>query len=313
MEEQIRIDIGRLENLVNQITKSAYKPRRCVRLLNELRVEFLRFRSKDYKDNCGENAHTFMKRFLNPALVELVKPGHAVSVRAEAVEMLGVFAAGEQAVKLVFDALYDPEARVREAAVNSLFWQPSLPKKVIRRLIRLLGDPSEDVGFSASGTVDLISKESAECRKMLVDFLKGPLPENRRAIWNALMALDLSFEDFPPNEQRTCVDALLSLLMRLPDNKAGACWKVGDTLGDDIGGALAFDALVAALRSPHAYGRWSAVHGLSHLENADAIPYLEEVARHDSHPTIRKFAREVVRFLSGEKGCRVYWPPPSKD
>lgn len=208
------------------------------------------------------------------------------------------------------DALCEVDPDVRAAAANSTGFLDSVPAEAIRRLVALAGDSRKLVRCSASWSLGSIAIGSAECREMLVDFLSGPLPENREATWNVLMAADDGFEDLSLPEQKPYVDALVSLLIRLPDNRAWACWKAGESLGVHVGGKAALDGLIAALRSPHACGRWSAVHGLSHLEDMAAIPFLEEVAKHDSNRTVWAFAREVAAYLSGDKGRRVDSPAP---
>ncbi|MHB0998906.1 MAG: HEAT repeat domain-containing protein [Armatimonadota bacterium] len=247
---------------------------------------------------------------IEPVIVDLARKSESGKVRARAVDMLGDFSDGDTTVSVIINALSDQDKHVRNRAAQQIKYvahdKPDLAEKASQVLLHLLSDPSKDVRQSAYCSLGGIAGKHTNIRKLILDFLMGPIPERCEALWNAIMAADDAFclDSDPPvskDELKEYADALVSVLMRLKENKAQACWKAGESLGFHIKGKIGFNALIQALKSPYACGRWSAVSGLQDLRNPKAVPYLEEIAQNDRSAKVRDRAREVIDFLQHQR------------
>lgn len=250
---------------------------------------------------------------IESVLIQIVNQSKNSGVRTQALEMLADYSISDHFVSdhtesVLIDALSDLDKSIRSVAAWQSQWlvfsKPQLADKVSRILLDLLADRDKEVRRHASSSLGSIAEDHIEARRLILGFLRGPIPESHESLWNAIMAADEAYyldadnTPKPDYELKQYADALLSVLMRLKDNKAWACWKAGESLGFHVKGEIGFDALVQALKSPYVCGRISAIHGFSHLENPDALPYLQTIAEHDRSVKVRGCACEVIEYLS---------------
>lgn len=292
--------IGQLDHLADELAGCGeWGQRRLVGLLRKLRGLLSKYIDEEF----DHAKAPIWDAKMETALIDLAVRSENGRVRAEAVDMLGDFSDSDQAASVVVDALSDQDRHVRACAARQAEYaamrKRHLDDEVPRILLHLLSDPDKEVRLDASFSLGYIARRHAKVRRLIINFLRGPIPDRRDSLWCAMMAADDAYYDNPDSARsrsglKEYADALLSVLMRLKDNSGWACWKAGESLGSHVEGEIGFGTLIQALRSPYACGRWSAVGGLMDLRNREAVPYLEEIAQHDRSKKVRERAREAI-------------------
>jgi len=297
MNAQLREDARRLEELAAQLEGAQGNHPRLRRLMEKIH----KWPGGEWRDEHERIDQDVWNRRIGPTLLRFSKPGYDPRTRALALSELESSNDVPEVVAEEVNALWDPDARVRAAAAGAIGCLGVHSAKVLNRLVELLQDAHKKVSFEAEMSLSWMAPRKAVVRRKVLSVLRGPLFKRRRGLWNLIFAAEDGFGDRPAEEQQELAEALVSVLMRLPDNRAYACWIAGDTLGDHIGGEIGFEALIRALKSPYACGRMSAIHGLTHAENPKAIPFLQEIARTDRSAKARDYARDTIAYLNGER------------
>jgi HEAT repeat protein len=292
-------ELESIRRILMDLKHNSSRPRKCANLLDNLDQTLQELVDK-HGDEIGLRLiSSIWESDIEPVLMELFSPSYPPYVRKRALSTLGS-PNTEKSATLLIEAMSDADPVIQEAAVNELsLWGDPLPEEAISKMVELLGDADRSMRIAAGSALGYIggARDEPRARQALLRLLLGPLPTNRETTWSTLMAVDDLEDVLSGTETREFADAILSVLMRIQDNKALACWKAGETLGAHLGGEASLDALTQALNGRHACARASAVHGLVHLKDPVAIPFLEKVAKNDHSIKVREYARRVIAYL----------------
>jgi HEAT repeat protein len=186
---------------------------------------------------------------------------------------------GPSGVPFLCRRLEDSNLKVRQAAAGAL---KRLGKTALPVLTRALQDPDADIRIAATDALLVLGPEARDALPDLLRACRDSDPRVRAAAVRAAWWTGSSPGDVQAQILRSLEDPDLGHLRP----------------GEDP--APVVPALVRALKDPEARVRQEAADALEHLgpKAREAIPALQEAARTDADPGVRREANEALRGMT---------------
>ncbi len=218
-------------------------------------------------------------------------------------------------LRKVVDPLFKRQMQIANCLGLDRRFQGHLNELAPLQLLKLLYCPDRDVANDAHTVLETLPNKR-DFLPALVEIIGDHLHEHRRsAQW---CVLDM-FEDLPSfceteADEVGAIAAITDLIKGAPDDFARTIYKAGVVLGGHLPDKNGGPALLDCLQAPSKYGRRSAIHGLFHVVEwdndmrADVVSALQDVAKMDSEPQLREFARLMANDI--ESGSQDHIPEP---